>query len=233
MREKHRMRSGTDSSGDSSPYSTGDSGSSSNNSRGRGSGGNSPNGKEDIMFLLNNVQKIATAALRSTDSVDDLHSSSSGSHVTLKSLDRSRDRDSELSEDSPRPNRDRKNNPLSYGVIPLTSTYLSFVSKPDGEFILFCHFIPSFSVSLSLSPPLSLSPFFPTLLYISICLSSSLSRFLSLYLFVCLLFSLSTSPSVSFFVSPSISLSLSFTPSEPSSSLFLSVCLFLSLSLSL
>ena len=204
MREKHRMRSGTDSSGDSSPYSTGDSGSSSNNSRGRGSGGNSPNGKEDIMFLLNNVQKIATAALRSTDSVDDLHSSSSGSHVTLKSLDRSRDRDSELSEDSPRPNRDRKNNPLSYGVIPLTSTYLSFVSKPDGEFILF---VTLFHVSLSLFLSLSLSLSLSTLLSISICLSSSLSRFLSLYLFVCLLFSLSTSPSVSFFVSPSISLS--------------------------
>ena len=187
MREKHRMRSGTDSSGDSSPYSTGDSGSSSNNSRGRGSGGNSPNGKEDIMFLLNNVQKIATAALRSTDSVDDLHSSSSGSHVTLKSLDRSRDRDSELSEDSPRPNRDRKNNPLSYGVIPLTSTYLSFVSKPDGEFILFCHFIPSFS----LSPSLSLS--------LSFCLSTFLSLYLPLCVFLCL--SIYLSLSVSLFLS--------------------------------
>ena len=212
MREKHRMRSGTDSSGDSSPYSTGDSGSSSNNSRGRGSGGNSPNGKEDIMFLLNNVQKIATAALRSTDSVDDLHSSSSGSHVTLKSLDRSRDRDSELSEDSPRPNRDRKNNPLSYGVIPLTSTYLSFVSKPDGEFILFCHFIPSFSLSLSLSPPLSLSLslslfYFALYLYLSLFLSLSLSlslsfclsTFLSLYLPLCVFLCLSIYLVLSFF----------------------------------
>ena len=196
MREKHRMRSGTDSSGDSSPYSTGDSGSSSNNSRGRGSGGNSPNGKEDIMFLLNNVQKIATAALRSTDSVDDLHSSSSGSHVTLKSLDRSRDRDSELSEDSPRPNRDRKNNPLSYGVIPLTSTYLSFVSKPDGEFILFCHFIPSFSVTLFLSLSLSL--------YLSFCLST----FLSLYLPLCVFLCLSIYLVLSLFLSISLSLSL-------------------------
>ena len=116
MRERQRVRSGTDSSGDSSPYSTGDSGSSSNNSRGRGSGGNSPNGKQDIMSLLNSVQKVASAALRSTDSVDDLHSSSS--HVTLKSLERSRDRDSELSDDTPRPYRDKNSNPLSYGVIP-------------------------------------------------------------------------------------------------------------------
>ena len=207
MREKHRMRSGTDSSGDSSPYSTGDSGSSSNNSRGRGSGGNSPNGKEDIMFLLNNVQKIATAALRSTDSVDDLHSSSSGSHVTLKSLDRSRDRDSELSEDSPRPNRDRKNNPLSYGVIPLTSTYLSFVSKPDGEFILFCHFISSFSVTLLLSLSLSLFFYFALYLYLSLFLSLSLSfslsfclsTFLSLYLPLCVFLCLSIYLSLSFF----------------------------------
>ena len=207
MREKHRMRSGTDSSGDSSPYSTGDSGSSSNNSRGRGSGGNSPNGKEDIMFLLNNVQKIATAALRSTDSVDDLHSSSSGSHVTLKSLDRSRDRDSELSEDSPRPNRDRKNNPLSYGVIPLTSTYLSFVSKPDGEFILFCYFISSFSITLSLS--ISFFSYFALYLYLSLFLSLSLSlslsfclsTFLSLYLPLCVFLCLSIYLVLSFFYS--------------------------------
>ena len=125
-REGMRLRSGTDSSGNSSPYSSGDRGSSNSRERGEEGGRGSYNIEhgQNIMSLLNSVQKAAAVALRSTDSSENLHSSSSGSNATLRSIER--DREVGHLEYSPGRSGYRKSNPVSYGAVPMTSTYFTF-----------------------------------------------------------------------------------------------------------